>query len=69
MLSKSLEDILLGLSYIETRKQYNQKPLMTETHKDMNDSKKIVHMLYLIQHGLDFQSYLEDLDQNDEHDD
>ena len=66
MLSKSLEDILLGLSYIEIRKQYNQEPLSVASHIDMTDSEKIVHMLFLIQHGLDFQYYFEDSDQFDE---
>ena len=69
MLSKSLEDILLGLSYIEIRKQYNQDPLLVETYKDMTDSEKIVHMLILIQRGLDFQYYFEDSDEFDEPDD
>ena len=65
MLSKSLEDILLGLSYIEIRRQYNQDPLLVETHKDMTDSEKIVHMLFLIQHGLDFQYYFDESDDLD----
>ena len=66
MLSKSLEDILLELSCIEIRKQYNQDPLLVESHIDMTDSEKIAHMLFLIQHGLNFQYYFEDSDQIDE---
>ena len=64
MLSKSLEYILLGLSYIEIRKQYNLDPLLVETYKDMTDSEKIEHMLFLIQHGLGFQDddFFDDLD-------
>ena len=54
MLSKSLEDILLGLSYLEIRKQYNLDPLLVKTYEDMTDSEKIEHMLILI-HGLEFQ--------------
>ena len=68
MLSKSLEDILLGLSYIEIRKQYNLDPLLVETYKDMTDSEKIEHMLFLIQHGLGFQDddFFDDLDLQDD---
>ena len=71
MLSKSLEDILLGLSYIEIRKQYNLDPLLVETYKDMTDSEKIEHMLFLIQHGLGFQDddFFDDSDEFDESDD
>ena len=71
MLSKSLEDILLGLSYIEIRKQYNLDPLFVETYKDMTDSEKIEHMLFLIQHGLGFQDddFFDDSDEFDESDD
>ena len=63
MLSKSLEDILLGLSYLEIRKQYNLDPLLVETYEDMTDSEKIEHMLILIQHGLEFQ---DDFDESDD---
>ena len=66
MLSKSLEDILLELSCIEIRKQYNQDPLLVVSHIDRTDSEKIEHMLFLIQHGLNFQYYFEDSDQIDE---
>ena len=36
MLSKSLEDILLGLSCLEIRKQYNQDPLLVEPDEPDN---------------------------------
>ena len=69
MLSKSLEDILLGLSYLEIRKQYNLNPLLVATYKDMTDSEKIEHMLILIQHGLEFQDVFDDSDDLDLQDD
>ena len=53
MLGKSLEEILLGLSYLEIRKQFNLNPLLLETYEDMTDSEKIEHMLILIQWGLE----------------
>ena len=49
MLGKSLEEILLGLSYLEIRKPFNLNPLLLETYEDMTDSEKIEHMLILIQ--------------------
>ena len=69
MLSKSLEDILLGLAYLEIRKQYNLNPLLVETYEDMTDSEKIEHMLNLIQYGLEFQDVFDepvDLDLQDD---
>ena len=62
MLGKSLEDILLGLSYLEIRKQYNLSPLLLETYEDMTDSEKIEHMLVLIQHGLELQDVFDESD-------
>ena len=53
MLGKSLEEILLGLSYLEIRKQFNLNTLLLETYEDMTDSEKIEHMLILIQWGLE----------------
>ena len=68
MLSESLKDILLELSYIEIRIQYNQDPLLVESHMDMTVSEKIVHMLFLIQHGLYFQNYFGDPEDSEEFD-
>ena len=69
MLSKILEDILLDLSCLEIRKQYNLDPLLVETYKDMTDSEKIKHMLILIQHGLNFQDVFDEPDDSDLQDD
>ena len=69
MLGESLEDIKLELSYLEIRKQYNLDPLLVETYKDMTDSEKIEHMLFLIQHGLDLQDDSDYLDLQDDSDD
>ena len=62
MLGESLEDIKLELSYLEIRKKYNISTLLVETYEDMTDSKKIDHMLFLIQYGLDLQDDLDRLD-------
>ena len=55
MLGEILEEIKLELSYLEIRKKYNLSTLLVDTDEDMTDSKKIEHMLILIQHGLDLQ--------------
>ena len=52
-LGKSLEEILLGLSHLEIRKQLNLNPLVLETYEDMTDSEKIEQMLVLIHWGLE----------------
>ena len=66
MLGESLEDIKLELSYLEIRKKYNLSTLLVETYVDMTDSKKIEHMLILIQHGLDLQDDSDDSDESDD---
>ena len=68
MLGESLEDIKLELSYLEIRKKYNLSTLLVETYEDMTDSKKIEHMLILIQHGLDLQDDSDDSDESDDSD-
>ena len=55
MLGENLENILLGISYIEMRQKKNPGSFLINNYADMDENEKFLHMLILVQQNLGFQ--------------